>query len=141
MLILNIVIALFLVLEVLNIIILYFFPGTKKGNGIGVFRAYEKAKKDPEISALISYLVYWIAGTKLIFVTLLIVILFTGSDTTKQYAVIALIASISSFFWKLFPSIRKIDNENGLIPKGYSKTLGTIIFCFVLMFAISLFIK
>ena len=46
--ILSIVITIFIVLETSNIIMLYFTPGTKRGNSIGVFNAYEKAKNDPE---------------------------------------------------------------------------------------------
>lgn len=107
--ILTIVIIAFLVLESLNIMTLYFAPGSRKGNGIGVFAAYERSKETPEIHALITYLINWVAGTKLIFVALLVVIVATGDTTTKLYTVGALILSILSFFWRLFPSIRKLD--------------------------------
>ena len=69
--ILSIVILIFLLLETSNVIMLYFVPETKKGNGIGVFNAYEKSKNDPEVHALVKYLIIWVAGTKLIFIALL----------------------------------------------------------------------
>jgi hypothetical protein len=121
----------FVVLETFNIGMLYFRPGSRLGNGIGVFNAYGKADADPETGELVHYLVNWVAGTKLIFVTLLIVILVTGSDTTKTYAVVALIISILSFFWRLFPAIARLDREDQITPKGYSRTLGIMIACFV----------
>lgn len=52
-----IAISAFIFLEVLNVIILYFAPQSKKGNGIGVFKAFEKSKEVPEGHALIRYLV------------------------------------------------------------------------------------
>jgi hypothetical protein len=114
-------------MELLNIIILYFFPGTKKGNGLGVFNAYEKVKVDTEIYALVDYLINWVAGTKLIFIALLVVILFTGNDTTIVFSVIALVLTILSFYWRLYPAIRKIDKRGQVNPKSYSKTLAIII--------------
>lgn len=73
----------FLVLETLNVFMLYFTPGTRRGNGLGVFNAYEKSKADAEVHALVKYLINWLAGTKLIFIALLIVILISGNNTTK----------------------------------------------------------
>jgi uncharacterized membrane protein len=72
-----------------------------------------------------------VAGTKLIFVALLAVILLTGSQTTKTYAVVALILSILSFFWRLFPAVVRLDRNNQITPSGYSRTLGVMIACFV----------
>lgn len=46
---------------------LYFTPGTHRGNGLGVFNAYEKSKSDSEVHSLVKYLINWVAGTKLIF--------------------------------------------------------------------------
>lgn len=132
---LAIAIIVFIVLEVSNVFMLYFTPNTKKGNAIGVFNAYGESKKDPEVFAFVTYLINWVAGTKLIFIALLIVILFTGNDTTKIFSVVALILSILSYFWRLHPGIRKIDEKNQISPKGYSKTLGIMITGFVGMFA------
>lgn len=131
---LSIVIIIFIVLEASNVLMLYFTPGTKRGNGIGVFNAYEKSKKDPEISSFVEYLINWVAGTKLIFIALLIVILIKGDDTTMLFSVGALILTILSYFWRLHPGIRKMDKQDQINPKGYSKTLGIMIVGFMGMF-------
>lgn len=132
--ILSIVISIFIFLELSNVIILYFKPDSKLGNGVAVFNAWEKSKSDPEMHSFIEYLVYWVAGTKLIFIVLLIVILFTGSDMTKLLSVIALILSIASFYWKLYPIIKQLDKKGEITPKGYSKTLGIMIGTFIAVF-------
>jgi hypothetical protein len=132
---LSIAIVVFVVLESLNIATLYFQPGSKLGNGVGVFNAFEASKADPPVHELVRYLINWVAGTKLIFVGLLIVIVATGSAETKLAAVLVLIASILSFFWRLFPALRRLDRDGQLTPKGYSKTLGLMIGCFVAGFA------
>lgn len=129
--ILSAAIIVFVVIETLNIGILYFRPGSRLGNGIGVFDAYRTSEADPEVRELVRYLVDWVAGTKLIFVALLLVILVTGSETTKTFAVVALILSILSFFWRLFPAIVRLDRGNQITPRGYSRTLGIMIACFI----------
>jgi hypothetical protein len=136
--ILTVAIIAFVVLETLNILILYARPGSRLGNGLGVFNAYEKSKADPETHELVRYLINWVAGTKLIFVALLLVILVTGSQTTKTWAVVALILSILSFFWRLFPAIVRLDRADQITPKGYSRTLGFMIAGFVGGFAAAL---
>jgi hypothetical protein len=136
--ILSIAIAIFVVLESLNILTLYFNPGTKRGNGVGVFNAWEKSKSDPHLHQFMQYLVYWVAGTKLIFVALLLVILLSTDDSTKLLTVVALIASISSFFWRLFPIIKSLDQAGEITPPGYSRTLGIMIAGFIGLFAMAL---
>lgn len=139
--ILSLSIILFILLEISNVIILYFKPDSKLGNGIAVFDAWEKSKQDEQIHDFIKYLVYWVAGTKLIFIMLLIVILLTGSDTTKLLSVIALILSILSFYWKMYPMIKKLDNRDEITPKGYSKTLGIMIATFIAVFSLVLLLN
>ena len=139
--ILSIAIILFLILELLNVCLLYFTPGSCKGNGLGVFSAFEKSKSDPEVHALVKYMANWVAGTKLIFIFLLIVVLFNGDQNTKKWSVAALIATISIFYWRLFPAIRKMDRNNALTQKGYSKTLGIMIACILAVFIVSLLIS
>lgn len=139
--ILSIAILLFVLLETANIVILYFKPDSKLGNGVAVFNAWEKSKKDPEIHEFIKYLVYWVAGTKLIFIMLLLVILFTGSEMTKLLSVVALIISIGTFYWRLFPIIKSLDKKGEITPVGYSKTLGIMISIFISVFGLSLFLK
>ena len=130
----------FVTLEFLNIIILYFAPTSKKGNGIGFFNAYEKSKEIPEVHALIKYLVNWVAGTKLIFIALLLIIILKGDEEIQLLTAFALIITILSFFWRLYPSIKKMDQNSNITPKGYSKTLGIMIFCFILVFVVAILV-
>jgi len=136
--ILSIAIVIFILLESLNVLTLYFNPGSQMGNGIGVFNAWEKSKADPEMHQFVRYLVYWVAGTKLIFIALLLVILFTAGQSTQTLTVVAMIASISSFFWRLFPIVRSEDKAGHITPSGYSRTLGFMIAGFIALFAIAL---
>jgi hypothetical protein len=136
--ILSIVILIFLILEILNVIMLYFVPETKKGNGLGVFDAYEKSKSDPEIHALVKYLVNWVAGSKLIFIALLAVIILNGNNDTVFLSILVLIFSIMTFFWRLYPMIKKMDSLGQITPKGYSKTLGYMIVGFIIAFTAAL---
>ncbi len=39
--------------------------------------------------------------------------------------------SILSFFWRLFPAIRKMDDAGWIVPGGYSRMLGAMIAWFV----------
>ncbi len=141
MTILTIAIIAFLVLETSNVLMLYFTPGTRRGNGLGVFNAYEKSKADAEVHALVKYLINWVAGTKLIFIALLIVILITGNNTTKLFSVAALILTIFTFFWRLYPAIKTMDSKDQISPKGYSKTLGWMILVFLIVFAVAMIIS
>ena len=124
----------FIALEAANVAALYFFPGSKYANAVGIFKAWEKSKQDPEIHDLVKYLVYWVAGTKLIFILLLIVILVTADEDTLILTGAALVLSIASFFWRLFPLIRKMDREDQIEPKNYSAVLGWMILVFILVF-------
>jgi hypothetical protein len=124
----------FILLETTNVVALYFFPGSKYANSVGVFKAWEKSKQDPEIHAFVRYLVYWVAGTKLIFILLLIVILYTADEQTLILAGAALVLSIASFFWRLFPLIRKMDRDEQIEPRNYSVVLGWMILAFIFVF-------
>lgn len=138
---LSIILILFAVLETLNILTLYFQPHSDKGNGVGVFNAWEKSKADPEIHSFIRYLVNWVAGAKIIFIALILVIVFTGTQKTQVFAVIAMIPSILTFFWRLFPIIRKMDADGQITPKGYSQTLGYMIGSIVSVLFIGLIVS
>ena len=138
--ILNWAILIFAILETLNILTLYFAPGTRRGNGLGVFVAYEESKQYPSIHNLIKYLIYWVAGTKVIFIVLLIVIIITGTWQTQLLAVGALILSILVFYWRLYPLIREADKAGNITPKGYSKTLAIMIAAFIILFAVAFII-
>lgn len=139
--IMTIVIIGFLFLEATNVATLYFYPASKYANGVGVFKAWEKSKSDPEIHNFVKYLVNWVAGTKLIFILLLIVILNEADNQTLTLTGIALVISITSFFWRLFPLIRKMDREGQINPKNYSRILGWMILGFILIFLTAIFVS
>jgi len=122
-----------------NVLTLYFWPGSRLANGVGIFNAWEKSKADPELHQFIRYLVFWVAGVKLIFIALLVVILLTTGETTKLLTTVVMIASILSFFWRLFPIVRSMDKAGQVTPAGYSKTLGVMIGGFILVFVVALF--
>ncbi|NTW95456.1 MAG: hypothetical protein HGB31_02405 [Erysipelotrichaceae bacterium] len=140
MIILSISIVIFIVLEFANIMILYFKPDSRVGNGVAVFKAWEDSKQDENLHLFVRYMTNWVAGTKLIFIFLLLVILFIGSETIKMVSVIAMILSISTYFWRLHPLIVKLDMKGEIIPKGYSKQLRTMITGFLGLFIIALVI-
>ena len=127
------VIIAFLLLESTNIAALYFFPDSKLANSVGVFKAWEKSKDDPEIHNFVKYLVNWVAGTKLIFILLLVVILLTGDDQTLLLTGLALTISIAVFFWRLFPLVRQMDRDDQIDPKNYSSVLGWMILGMILV--------
>lgn len=135
---LQIGILIFVFIESLNILLLYFMPTSKIGNGVGVFNALEDSKKNDTISPFVGYLINWVAGTKLIFVLVGIVIVIFGNENTQLYTIFAFIISILSFYWRLFPTIKKLDKLGQLTPKGYSKTLNFMILGFIVMFIIVL---
>lgn len=136
----KIVIISFILLEATNVVALYFFPGSKYANSVGVFKAWEKSKQDPEIHEFVRYLVNWVAGTKLIFLLLLTVILFTADAEGFFYTALAMAIAVSSFFWRLFPLIGKMDRKEQISPKGYSRILGLMISALVLVFLAALLI-
>ena len=139
--ILTIVIIGFLILEATNVATLYFFPDSKYANGVGVFKAWEKSKHDPEVHNFVKYLINWVAGTKLIFILLLVVILFTADDQTLIFTGLALAFSIASFFWRLFPLIRKMDRDFQIDPKNYSAVLGGMILAFILFLSMGIIVS
>jgi hypothetical protein len=130
----------FLILEAINVVTLYFAPGSKLANGVGVFKAWEESKQYPDIHNFIKYLVNWVAGAKLIFIFLLSVILYFGDQNTLLFAAVALFASILSFYWRLFPLIRKMDRSSQIEPKNYSTALAMMILGFVVVFFVAVHI-
>jgi len=138
--ILQVGILVFTIIEFANIMTLYFNPGSQIGNGVGVFNAWEKSKEDQQVHEFIKYLIYWVAGAKLIFIMMAIVVIILGNQMTQIFTVIALIISILSFYWRLFPMIIKMDKSGDITPKGYSKTLGIMITTFIVGFSVILII-
>lgn len=136
--ILSIAIIIFCVMETANVVILYFVPNSRLGNGVAAFNSWQDAKEDAAMSLFTQYMAYWVAGTKLIFIVLLLVVLLTGTEITKVCAVIAMILSIATYFWKLHPIIKKLDAMGKITPKNYSRTLGRMISGFLIMFSVAL---
>lgn len=135
--ILSIAILIFILMESANVAILYFWPGSQLGNGVGVFNAFHNSENE-EQKLFASYLVNWVAGVKLIFIFLLAVILVLGTEQLRMWAVVAMILSIATYFWRLHPTIKKLDTMGCITPKGYSKALGWMIGGFLLMFTLAL---
>jgi hypothetical protein len=133
----KVVILVFILVESANVLALYFAPGSRYANSVGVFAAWEKSKQYPEIHDLVKYLVYWVAGTKLIFLLLLAMIILYADINTQHMSLIALIIATLSFYWRLFPLIRKMDRNGQVEPKNYSIVLGIMIFVFIAVFAIA----
>jgi hypothetical protein len=140
MTIIEIILVAFIFLELSNVAMLYFAPGSKKANAVGVFASWEKSKQYPEVHEFVKYLVNWVAGSKLIFILLLTGIIITGERETQQVSLIALAAATLSFYWRLFPLIRKMDMRGEINPKNYSLILGIIIFVLIIAFLIGAFV-
>jgi hypothetical protein len=113
-------------------------PDTKLANAMGYFKAWEKSKRDSDVHALAKYLVNWVAGTKLIFIMLLGILLFTGDQKVLVITAAAMIVSISSFYWRLFPAIRKMDQNGEIDPENYSITLGWMITGMIVLFGLAI---
>ncbi len=131
------VIFIFILLESSNVLALYFAPGSKYANAVGVFTAWEKSKQYPEIHDFIRYLVCWVAGAKLIFLFLLATIIIFADLNSQRMSLLALAIATMSFFWRLFPIIRKMDRDGQIEPKNYSVVLGIMIFVFIIVFLVA----
>ena len=121
---LTIVITGFLLLEISNAFILFFRPDSRQVHGMGMFPAWEKSKSDPDVHNLMRYLTIWVAGSKLIIIALLIVLLIWGNKQLISLTGFALVISMSPFYFGLFPAMQKIDKKNQVDPKGFSMRLG-----------------
>jgi len=136
----KIVILAFIALESSNVLALYFFPGSKRANAVGVFSAWEKSKQYPEIHDFVKYLVNWVAGTKLIFLLLLGVIVLFGDLSIQKQSLLALALATLTFYWRLFPLARKMDRNGQMEPRNYSVMLGGMISLMIMFFIIAAFI-
>jgi len=67
------------------------------------------------------------------------IVIFADAET-QRISVMALIVAILSFYWRLFPLIRKMDQNGQIEPKNYSIVLGVMIFVFVIIFLIAVVI-
>ena len=136
-----IVASVFVLMELSNVLAMYFKPGSTKANSVGVFNAWEKSKQHPEIHDFVQYLVNWVAGTKLIFLSLLTVIIILGDPVVQFFGVLVLTVSISTFYWRLYPIIRKMDEDGQVTPKNYSRTVAGMILVMIIIFSLSLILQ
>jgi hypothetical protein len=130
----KIVLLAFILLETSNVLALYFFPGSKRANAVGVFTAWEKSRQYPEIHDLMRYLVYWVAGAKLIFLFLLGLIVVYADLNLQRLSLVALGLATLTFYWRLFPLARKMDREGQIQPPKYSLVLGGMILALIVLF-------
>ncbi len=135
---LDIAIVIFIVMELANVVILYFVPDSRLGNGVAVFNPWFSLKKNESTELFAKYMANWVAGSKLVFISLLIVIFITGDEATKLHSVLIMIFSISTYYIKLNPIIKKLDEKDELTPKGYSKVLPLLIGGILLLFTLSI---
>ena len=104
---------------------------------MGAFKLWEESTTDREVHLLLKYMANWVAGTKLIFIFLLIVLLLFGDAKIQFYGLIALVLAILTYFWKLAPLIREMDEKGMIQPQGYSKTLTLMITAFVILLSLA----
>ena len=133
----KIVIAMFILLESSNVLALYFAPGSKYANAVGIFTAWEKSKQYPEIHEFVKYLVNWVAGAKLIFLLLLAAIVIFADIEIQHLSLLALALATSAFYWRLFPLIRKMDRNGQIEPRNYSMVFGIMILIFIVVFVVA----
>ncbi len=124
----------FIVLESLNILMMYIKPEFKYSNGVGVFNAWNKSKGNEEVHNLAKYLVRWVANTKIIFIGLLIVILVIPYPDIQLYSMLVMAITTFMFFITLFPIIRRMDKKDQITPKNYSLILFFEVFIITGMF-------
>lgn len=70
----------------------------------------------------------------------LAVFLLSGDLDNQRMSLLALAIGTASFFWRLFPLIRKMDKSGQIEPKDYSIALG-VIFIQLLVFSLNATIR
>ena len=133
-----VLVSLFLLMETANVAALYAVPGSRRFNAVGVFVAWEQSAADRHLHDFVRYLVLWVAGTKVIFIALWLVILLVGDATTQLWASIVMVPAIATFYWRLFPIIRGLDADGLIRPAGYSRLLGWMIATFLAAFVVAI---
>jgi hypothetical protein len=132
--ILTLAIWIFVVLESLNVIIMYGKPEFKYGNSMAVFQGWADLKTQEPDHLFAKYLVYWVANCKVIFILLLATIALIGDNSIKVIGVVVTMCSIGLYFVTLHPIITQLDRIGKINPPGYSQTLGVIVGSFMVMF-------
>ena len=73
----------------------------------------------------------------LLFLFLLGVIVLFADMNSQRLSLFALAIATLSFFWRLFPIIRKMDKDGQIVPPNYSVVLGIMIFAFIVVFVVA----
>ena len=73
-------------------------------------------------------------------ILLLLVTLFTADNQSTVFTGMAMVVAIASFYWRLFPQVRKMDKEGQIESKNYSIVLAWIIGIFIIVFMIGVLI-
>jgi hypothetical protein len=53
-------------------------------------------------------------------------------------ASVAMVPAIATFYWRLFPIVRRLDRNGQVEPTGYSSVLGWMIAGFLLAFVVAI---
>ena len=117
----------FVIIESLNMLELYFLKDNPMFNGVGIFSGWEKSKADPEVHALVRYLVNWLAGVKMITISLILVLIFMVPESAALLGAVALVITVSSFYWRLCPMLRAADLVGQVSPRGHAKRLSMMV--------------
>lgn len=118
MTILDIAILIFVVMELSNVLVMYFKPDFKYANSMAVFKQWAESQQDEKQRLFVKYLVNRVADCKLIFIALLLVVVFFANEQVKIFAVVAMIVSIAMYFVSLHSIIRKLDKQGQITPQG-----------------------
>ncbi|GIQ89339.1 hypothetical protein KIPB_011778, partial [Kipferlia bialata] len=78
-------------------------------------------------STLMLYFIYWVAGTKAIFIALIAAIVIVAETRMQVAACAAMAVTVPLFYYKQYPMVRAMDAKGEISPKGYSNTLGIMI--------------
>ncbi len=132
---LRIPIIIFVVLELLNVTLLYYKPDFEHGNSMAVFKNFIYPINE-SVNLFNRYMVNWVGNSKLIFIALLVMIVIMGEDDMLVVTNMLLVIMIGAYFTRLAPIMKELDNGDHLTSKGYSKQLNLTILIFMLMFTI-----
>jgi len=124
---LQVTLLVFVLIETLSMLELYFLQDKPMFNGVGIFSGWERSKADPEVHMLVRYLVNWLAGMKMIVIGLVLVLVFMVPENTKLLGTIALAITVSSFYWRLNPMLHTADMAGQVMPRGHSRRLSMMV--------------
>lgn len=133
--ILDVALLIFAALELANVVVLYVQPEFRYANGVGVFDGWRAAQSDEGTRLYATYMVRWVANSKLIFVALLVAIVALGSDELKLAGAIVTMVASGAYFVALHPIIARLDRMGLIRPNGYARVLAGMVGGFIVMLA------